>query len=81
MEAYSSLLGEIKEQSLFAQGGKFIFHHFFHSAQGCFLLCGVASTHPAAQEVSSTARPLPLLLLPCLLFLSVSSLPAHGGNY
>lgn len=45
------------KMSWFSWGGKFIFHHFFHSAQGCFLPCGVASTHPATQEVSSTAPP------------------------
>lgn len=42
--------------SLYFQG-KCIFHHFFHSAQGYFLLCGVASTHPATQEASSPSPP------------------------
>lgn len=48
---------ETINQFLFAKGGKCIFHHFFHSAQGCFLLRGVASTHLATQEASSTAPP------------------------
>lgn len=43
---------------LFAKGEKCSFHQFFHSAQGRFLLCGVASTHLATQEASSTASPL-----------------------
>lgn len=32
-------------------------HVLFHCIKGCFLLCGVARTHSATQEVSSTAPP------------------------
>lgn len=41
-------------------GEKVTVHHFFHYSQGCFPLCGVAHTHPATQEVSSTAPPFSL---------------------
>ena len=60
---------ETINQFLFARGGKCIFHHFFHSAQGCFLLSGAASTHSATQEASSTAPPSPPLFPPSSLSL------------
>lgn len=73
-KTWSNLVGQIHQHvhvkiktSLFLWAGKFVFHHFFHSASGCFRPCGVASTHSATQEVSSTALPFSLLLLPLLL--------------
>lgn len=35
-------------------------HFLFHYIKGCFLLCGVARTYPATQEVPSTAPPFSL---------------------
>jgi len=64
---------------LFAGGGKCLFHHFFHRAQGCFLLRGAAGTHPATQEASSTTPPSPSSPPPFSLRLLL--ILAHGGNY